>query len=315
MKLLAILLIAILASFSFVSAHRIRKSSVLVSGPSQPMKDNKYYQLLVGFIVGVADLDPTGADSITECVPPEWAVANGEKASGTADNADANAKSTLTTVLDFIEKIIDFVCKWKANLVDLIKGKRFRRYQRLFLQNEKSEIQKMLGWWSDAVNAAKNAFNSAKDTVGKIVTTVTDGIQTAGQWLKKQWNDLKNFANDVCTNLTAWWTSFKARAVAIFKPIYDKIVWIYNCFKTAKAIVKALIDVVKGIADKAQKIARVAAGDVIALAEIFLDLVCNFGRFRKAFNALASGMEAANIPSKYNYYGVFGGHLVAALTT
>jgi phage-related protein len=281
---------------------------------AKALAGNKWYQLFAGVLMGVGDIDDKGTLSLNKCLPTTWAVDNAAK-EGATDNADANAKSTLTSVLDFIEKVVDFVCKFKDKFVDLIKGKRFRRFQRLFFQNERTEIQKMLSWWNDILNVAKTVYNAAKDTVGKVVTTVVNGIETVGKWINKKWDDLKAFASQCVDNLVAWWTAFKTRAVAIFTQIKNAVVTIYNCVKVAKDIVKGIIDVVKGVADKIAKITRIAAGDLIALAEVFIDLFCNFGRFRKAFSALASGIENADVLKKYNFYGQFAGHLIAALTT
>jgi hypothetical protein len=279
-----------------------------------PLSANKLFQLFCGFMMGVGNIDEKGVASLNKCIPATWAVANAAP-DGANDKADGGAKSLLTTVLNYIEKIVDFVCKFKKNLVDMLKDKKFLRYQRLFMENEKASIEKMQGFWETIHDKARDAFNKAKDTVGKVVTTVKTGAETVGKWLNKTWADLKAFGSEVLQNLISWWSAFKLRAKAIFTPIKDAIVTLYNCIKVGQGIVQGIIAVVKGIADKIQKITRVAAGDMIALAEIFIDLVCNFGRFRSAFTALASGISEAAIPKKYNYYGIFGGHLLAALTT
>jgi len=168
----------------------------------------------------------------------------------------------------------------------------------------KSELQRMTGWWESIKSTATSVWNAAKSAGATVV-----------DWAKAAWAKCLSYANDILTNLSLWWTNFKSRVTVYFNKAKELATTIYACVKTAKAIVTGVIDIIKGIIDRAQVIARIAGGDMVALAQLFVDLLCNFGKFRSAFSALADGIGEANILKKYGKFGQFIGFMLSALVT
>jgi len=100
---------------------------------------------------------------------------NADKAGEKVDKKVDEPKSTLKNVLDLIQASINFICKFKANIVTMMTGKRFRRSMKLFLENQKD-------FWGDLAKSA---------------TAVQDQFKALGDLSAKTWGEVSNWAKSL----------------------------------------------------------------------------------------------------------------------
>jgi hypothetical protein len=264
---------------------------------------NKWYNLFIGILWGITGKEDKDFATIVKCLPAEWQAADPKPVP--EENAPAEPKSVLTEILDGVENVIDFVCNWKDKIKDLF-SRRIRRQQRrnkyrMLVQTASSRMaryRRTLGWWADIKNKVKAAL-------GKAIS-----------WAKARWEDIKSFAGDFITNIKSLWNQAKAKAKAFLNSTFVQTVQkIYTCVMAAKDIVKALIDIVKGAIEKVGLIATIVGGNVVGLAKLFIDLICNFGDFRAAISNLIDGINEPDTLKKYGLFGRFIGRFTKALTT
>jgi phage-related protein len=237
---------------------------------------------------------------INACLPKEWGMADNTQAA--EDKAAAEPKSTWTTILDGVEKVISFVCNFKDNIKSLF-ARRVRRQMRrnkyrMFVQTKMARYRKSMWFWDGIVKAVSDTFGAVVD------------------WAKKKWDEVKKFASEVVTNLKMFWENLKAKVKAFLNSDFVKFVkQVYDCASKLKDVATAFIAVIKGAVERVGQIATIAAGNIPALAKLLIDLICNFSDFRAAFNYLADAVNDKNVLTRYSGYGKFFGKLLKALTT
>jgi hypothetical protein len=292
LSLLITLLCIYLCSSSLLVRHRRTKTG-----------SNKWYQFVMGFLGGAGGIDDTGREQVNKCLPEKWHIVNAKEE--TDDKTDVAKKSLLTTVLDQLELVTGFVCLFKDKIAEQLglQFKRMRYIRRFYqTQNSKKRIARMLGFWSSISDFLKDAG-----------TVVIKGVKTAVAWAARKWEDVKSTALTILQQLTDWWSAFKIRATSFFEKARDFIVTVFGCLKNTAGVVYGLYQMVKGMFEKVVLIASIAAGNLLALAKLFIDLLCNWGSFRSAFNALGSALGEQDILKKYERYGEFTGYLMSAL--
>jgi hypothetical protein len=264
--------------------------------------DNKWYNLFIGILWGVSGKAEKDFEKVISCLPKEWQAVDPKPVA--EEGAKSEPKSTWTKVLDGVEKVIGFVCNWKEKIKDLF-GKRIRRQQRrnryrMLVQTHSSRMaryRRALGWWDDVTSFAKKALGAVTD------------------WAKAKWDDIKSFGNDFIKNIALFWDQLKAKISAFLNSDFVKLIKkIYECVMAAKDIIKAVVDVIKATIERVGQIASVFAGNLPALAKIFVDLICNFKDFREAINNLIDGIEEKDTNKKYGLFGRFIGILAKAIT-
>ncbi len=95
-----------------------------------------------------------------------------------------------------------------------------------------------------------------------------------------------------------------------FKFISRLVKNIVPCFKTLKSIGRELYSIGTGIV---KKVTTITSRGFAGLAEVFVDLVCQFDKFRAAAHELVRGLNEKNENRKFFYYGTFAGQLLAAI--
>jgi len=243
---------------------------------------NKWYKLFTGALVGMAGAEKDIKD-INECLPDNWKIEN-KKEEKPQSKDDA---STFTKALDILEKVIKFVCKFKEKIKSLFSRKLKRMNKKVFLQRYKS---------------GKNFFDD-----------IADGISNIGNMITQTWEQVKDFGSKVVSDITAFYTKIKATIAAVLDNEFVKAVMkIVDCVKLAKKEALAIYKVIQGIGEK---FTMIAAGGFVGLGKVFVDLICNFDKFRKAVGSIVDGINEADVPTKYYKYGFGLGTLVNALGT
>jgi hypothetical protein len=280
-------------------SHRHRTS--FRSRRTRAPADNKWYNLFIGILWGVTSKEAKDFAAVNQCFPTAWQAADPSPALA-EESAAAEPKSTFTQILDGVEKVISFICNFKDNLKSLF-SRRVRRMMRrqkyrMFVETRMVRYSKALGFWSDIVATARSALG------------------TAASWVAKAWNDVKTFGGQIIENVKMFWDQLKAKIKAFINSDFvTKAKAIVTCLAALGTVVKAVYDIVKGIIERVASIATIFAGNLVALAKLFIDLICNFGDFREAFTNLADGLHETNQNKKYGFIGRFIGKLVKALTT
>jgi methyl-accepting chemotaxis protein len=264
--------------------------------------NNKWYNFFFQIVWAATGAKEEEFAKLKQCLPSQWLEADNQSISG--EVAATQPKSTWTRILDGIQTLIEFVCRWKDNIVKLF-ARRTRRQQRrnkyrMLVQTYSSRMaryRRALGWWDDIKNAAKKALGAVTD------------------WAKAKWEDLKNFGNDFIKNIALFWDNLKAKVVAFLNSDFVKFIKkFYECVMAAKGIVEAIVKVIKATVERVTQIATIAAGNLPELAKLFVDLICNFKDFREAINNLIDGIEEKETNKKYGLYGRFFGIFFKALT-
>jgi len=208
-------------------------------------------------------------------------------------------KGTFDKVLDIVQRILDFVCKFKDKVKALFtrKYKRYMLNKKFYKFKEKSMrrnqyLMSSAGFWNDIEDKVTGFFDKIEDS------------------LKKDWSEVKDIAawvfnklKDKITKAIAWVNGI------INSPLVKKIVFIVGCISKNSSIATNLIATVKGIT---ARIALLATGPV-GIASVFIDLLCNLGKFRTAFATLFNAKLEKDPLIQWRKYGMFIGDLFYAL--
>jgi hypothetical protein len=265
--------------------------------------ENKWYNLFIGILWGISGKSEKDFEKTMSCLPTEWQAADPKPVA--EESKKSEPKSTWTKILDGVQEVIGFVCNWKKNIKDLF-GKRIRRQQRrnkyrMLVQTYSSRMaryRRALGWWQDI-----------KDLANKIIAKIKS-------WIDVAWSALKDFAFSFLDNIKLFWRHFMGRIKAFLNNDFVLLLQrIYTCVSSATVVADYFFQVVKGTVARVIKIASIAAGNIPALFQLFIDLMCNFGEFRIAINYLVDGIHEQDTFIKYELIGKFIGTLAKALTT
>jgi hypothetical protein len=274
------------------SSRKSSKKSSSKSSTSMPPSRNKYYQLFVGMLVGLADLSDSEVAKMSQCLPSEWQAADstGEESKGASSSGQSS--SDWTTILDGLEKIIGIVCKFKEQIKKMVTG-RIRRYvmkyqYKMLLQKSMSRYKKAVGFFDSIKKGVSNladiGFNAIKGTASVFVKNV------------------KVFIDTIRQKFTAFLKSDLIQKIKLF----------YECIQNARSAGKKVIDAIKRLIELAKKIMTIIGGDMVALGKLIIDLICNFPMFRKAFTYLSKSLNTQDQLIQYSLIGKFIGTFLNA---
>jgi phage-related protein len=232
-------------------------------------------------MAGVNDPAP-----LNECLPDEFKIAAKENPTAATD---ADTKSTFTTVLDVLSKIIKFVCKFKANIKAAFARKLKMMNKKMFLSSGMQKYKTSKRFWAEI----KAAYEQVAD------------------WAASAWESVKSFGQKIVDQIVAFYAKIKALVSSFLNSDFVKMIKkMYDCFEKARKTAEAIVKTIKGIFDK---VTTIITGGWVGLAKVIVDLICQFDTFRAAFNFLIDGLGEANIPLKFHKYGKFVGTLLKAI--
>jgi len=276
------------------SSRKSSKKSKSSLSTSIPPSKNKWYQLVVGMLVELANLSDKEVAQMNDCIPTDWQSADTsqESSGGSGGSNGGQSQSNWTTILDGLEKIIGVVCKFKDQIKKLLTGKIRRqvmRYQyRMLLQRSMTRFKRAVGWF----DAIKKGVSSFADAAWNAVKGVADGFV----------KHAKVFIDTVRQKFTAFLKSDIVQKIKVFA----------DCLQKAKASAMKIINAVKKLIELVKKIMQIVGGDMVTLGKLIVDLICNFSLFRKAFTFLSKALNVKDEIIKYSLMGKFIGTFLRA---
>ena len=326
--------------------HRYRNTRRTSTRTSQA--NNKWYQLFVGLIFGMAG-SAQDMSALNNCVPNEWKAVDTSPA--TAGGDAPPQKSLFIQIIDQVEKIINFVCAFKSKIMGLL-GMKIRRLlrrnrYRMFVET-RVNLKKVLWGFGNIGQAFSNLGNQISNTAQQVAQKVTNTAQqvaqkvtntaqqvgqgivqaantvaktaeqsfehvkglalSAADWAKKRWDEVVSFATGIVSKLKTFYSNAVNTVKTFFSgDLVGKIKKIVECAMGLTKLLKGLFDVIKGIKNKITLISRIAAQDYTALAQLIIDLICNFSLFRQAFTFLIDGIHEKDTIKKFSLIGKFLG--------
>jgi len=200
-------------------------------------------------------------------------------------------KSTWEKVLDIVQKVVDFICKYKAKIKGYFtKELETLKLRRVFFQRRTYRALKVssLGFWDDATGF----FAKIGDSLEKGWKQVKD----IGAWIYKK---IKGHIPEALT----W-----SKKIIKNKFILN-VIDVLECF-TKLNVPSAIQTTVNGLKNRINDISSVKPKKI---ASVFIDLVCNMGLFREAFALLAEVISEKAPLIKWNKFGRFVGKFLYAL--
>jgi len=256
----------------------------------------------MGLLWGISGKGDGDFAKLNSCFPPSWQTQDPAKEAPAADEP----KSSWTIMLDVIGTLVDFVCKFKEDIKKLIKekDKKFaRKYQyRMLVQAKMSKMaryRRTKAFWDDLKALAASTLKTVKS------------------WAAATWKAVTAFGSSFVAHVLTMYNTVKQKIKAILNSDFiQTLLKMGTCMEGIKDMVKAIKDVVKGAIDKAKTLSLIiSTSNIPLLIKLFIDLMCNFTKFREAFNYLADGIAQSEVNKKYALFGRFFGRLASALTT
>jgi len=273
---------AVLAA-KYRTSHRNRRAFTKLA------TDNKWYQLITGLVMGVMGISSNSqVASYNKCLPDGLQVTNQNADDDKSPNKNAG---WITTVLDFLEKVLKFVCKFKDKIASLLGG----LLRRNFMEKRMGRVSR-----KGVFDKIKGGFDKLKD------------------WASATWDKVKSFGKELADSIKDFFKDLKNKIIAYFPDGFQAYINKFvDCGGVAKAkeVLGNAVSVIKGIINKVQKIARAANGDAVALASIIIDIICNFPLFRQGWDHFKTAWGSSEILTKYNYYGRAFGVWFKAIAT
>jgi hypothetical protein len=203
-------------------------------------------------------------------------------------------KSTFDKVLDIIEGVLNFVCKFKDNIKKLFtkkkeeETKKRRNRHRLFVTKSSKYLMSTANFWEDVTGFFKKIGDYVKEAWSKVVDVA--------KWV---WDKIKENVDKAI----AWVKGI------IASPFVQKIITIVNCVTSNMNTINQLISTIKGIT---AKIIVLATG-IPGIIAVFIDLLCNLNKFREAFTYLDTAKAEKDPLIGWKNYGFFIGKLFYAI--
>ncbi|MFM7855872.1 MAG: hypothetical protein ACKO96_29120, partial [Flammeovirgaceae bacterium] len=124
----------------------------------------------------------------------------------------------------------------------------------------------------------------------KVAWHIKNIARKVGKGIKNLWNKIIGHIKRAVARLKGFFIMIKNKLQKIinFKFIKRVVKTIIPCIKTAKSIGTQIFKVVKGIV---KKITTLASRGYAGFAQVFVDLVCNFDKFRAAVHQLVRGIK------------------------
>jgi len=205
----------------------------------------------------------------------------------------ASDKSTFEKVMDVVQKIVDFTCKFKDKIKGLFSAK-YKKYMknrkmRNFVERKRSGLKvsskdfwdDVTGFFKDIGNKIESKWEEVTDTATWIFGKLKEKIQDAVAWAKKIYET--NFVK--------------------------KIIDIVNCVIKYKGIPQQLVTTATGIYNRIELLTK----GVKSVGGVFIDWLCNVGLFREAFKMLDEAKAEKDNLLKWRKFGHFVGKLLYGL--
>jgi len=179
--------------------------------------------------------------------------------------------------------------------------------------------RRSIGWWSSIVKSVKKAAkavgNAASNAYKAVKKTVVNAANAVANWAGKAWNAVKEFGMKIVNNLRIFWDKMVNKiSTFLHGDFIQKLMGMKACFDEIKGVADSVIAVFKGAIERVTQIAQIVSGNLAELANLFIELVCNFAIFRQAFTNLARALNEKDTLKKWNMFGQFFGKLAKGLT-
>ena len=319
--------------------HRFRNTRRFSTRSFTKQAKNKWYQFFVGLIMGITDQDNNDLKPLNACIPENWKIADAtdvplelaaedtlerqekEDQEKQAQEKKPEKKPFFTRLLDGLEKLIAFVCRFKDSITKLFVT-RMRRYvrrnrYRLFSETRVTRYQKGIKeTFKKAGEKIKAGFQKIGEKIKIKLKEIGEIASKIKDWANKKWEDFKEWGRKIVEKIKAFWKNAIAKVKLFFSGnVLENIKSVFNCAQNAKGVVSGLISVIKGFIKRISDIAQIAAGNYLKLATLIVDLICNFKIFRKAFSNLVDAIKSKDVIIKFQLAGKFLGYLFRALVT
>jgi len=264
------------------------------SGNTLWVSSNKWGSLVYGLLSGLTSTSTVG--KINKCLPSSWRAHKVTASRAQSSNPEGK---NIQMFLDLLSKVINVVCKFKNEIKKLFKKKLHLRNRKVFLQLSNSKW----GW-----NIFKNVVKSFKHAV----SSVRRIINKVGKGAANLWKKISSGMSAAVGKIKGLFLMIKNQLQKFlnFKFIKKLVKSIVPCFKTIKSVGKQIYSIATGIV---KKITTITSRGFAGLGEVFVDLVCQFDKFRAAAHELVRGLNEKSEGRKFFYYGTFTGQLLSAI--
>jgi hypothetical protein len=265
-------------------------------------KDNKWYNLILGFLGGLSSGSSTEIDKLSAtCFPEGWSTATpAEDNEGKAAATAAQPGSAWTAFLDIVESGINFACKFKTDIVDWLKKKFSSGYYKRNHYKNMVERVYTQAFWDSLKDVVNSGIQKIKDAAGALIQKAKDALSGIGDW--------------IATKIAAAKAKFQA---ILNNPTVQRIIRFVKCAKDVKGLVQGLVDAVKGIYDKIDSIVTaVSTQTYVGIIPVIVDLICAFQYWRAAINECVKigTFTDAQFLLRWKQIGVCVGSLFYALS-
>jgi len=264
------------------------------SGNTLWVSSNKWGSLVYGLLSGLTSTSTVG--KINKCLPSSWRAHKVTASRAQSSNPEGK---NVQLFLDLLSKVINVVCKFKNQIKKLFKKKLHLRNRKVFLQLSNSKW----GW-----NIFKNVVKSFKHAV----SSVRRIINKVGKGAANLWKKISSGMSAAVGKIKGLFLMIKNQLQKFlnFKFIKKLVKSIVPCFKTIKSVGKQIYSIATGIV---KKITTITSRGFAGLGEVFVDLVCQFDKFRAAAHELVRGLNEKSEGRKFFYFGTFTGQLLSAI--
>lgn len=162
-------------------------------------------------------------------------------------------------------------------------------------------------------NISKETTKGIKAAARRVGKHFVKGFEDVATLVKKQWKDVIQLGKKAIKIIKRIFSMIKAKFQAIMRKKWVKLFFkkIIPCSKKIKGSAIQIHGVLSGIH---KKLTLLMSAGYAGFAKVFIDLVCNFDRFREAVQALLNGMKQIDTLKKFHFYGQFIGTLLRALS-
>jgi len=272
--------------------------------------ENKWFQFFTASVITLSGATAKDLEVINTCIPADWQLKDNSDVSG-ATKAESD---TMKGVLDTIEKVVTFVCKFKEDIKKLFDKKMMYFYKKQFLQRTVTVKKDLIGAIGDFASGVISDVSKTWDDVVAIANSaIDDAVKAVGDFASKAWKDVTSVGDLITKKIKEIFIYIRKK---ILKPIMNneyvkKLLTLYECAKKIGDKAKVIYGHIEKIHNK---ITTVIATGGVGFAKVFVDLVCNFKVFRQAADFLVLGFKETDIPKKFYLYGQFAGTLIKGLS-
>jgi phage-related protein len=237
---------------------------------------------VVGELAGGAHTD------IQACLPDKWKTQT--DVSEPAAEQSTPPSGILASVVSTLESVITQICQFK----DQIKGVLIQRYVR------RSVLRSLLEKRGRKWGFLKKIASAAKKVGSAVVAGAKKVASVAGAIISKIVGVVKKI-----------WAKFVEIVKAFFaSPLMDTIKTTFTCVAGMQTAGEQVINTIKGIIAKFQKI---IAGNAVGIIDVLIDLVCNWQEFKAAVGFLTQAQSERVVVNKWGLIGKFIGKLLFAI--